>query len=232
MRVSSVGRFSNEITIDPNGDTKLDGNQIKRFNSGGDELSARKNFKDETYFHTQAHQLICCNDLCEIEPSDAKETGILFEMPSKFVKANDERLKLAQSNPHAIAYKVADDTVKTLAQKPAIIDAWTWAVIDQFKPHYVQVPTSMKDANDEFRCNAGVSEYDVFHDQFHFTNDSSDSAAIHSIKRRVLALKLAVTSQRYNKWLKARGCTQKKIGTERCWLGLLLDSREPDIFAC
>ena len=44
--------YSNEITIDHNGEARLDGNQIKRFSSGGDELCARKNFKDETYFRT------------------------------------------------------------------------------------------------------------------------------------------------------------------------------------
>jgi phage/plasmid-associated DNA primase len=84
--------YSNEITIDPQGEAKLDGNQIKRFSSGGDELCARKNFKVETYFRTQAHQLICCNDLCSIEPSDAKHQGITFDMPSCFVDKGDPRL--------------------------------------------------------------------------------------------------------------------------------------------
>ena len=89
--------------------------------------------------------------------------AIKFDMPSKFVPKGDERLKHEQMNKHQIAYKEADDSVKELAQTPDIIDAWTWAVLDQYKDCAVQIPGSMKEANDEFRSNDGESESTIFH---------------------------------------------------------------------
>ena len=214
--------YSNEITIDDKGEAKLDGNQIKRFSSGGDELCARKNFQDETYFRTQTHQLICCNDLCPIAPSDAKETGILFDMPTKFVDKDDPKLKQIQHNTHEIVFKKKDDGVKTLAQTPDMIDAFTWAILDAFQDHAVRIPESMQESNNQFRKNDGECEKDVFHAQFKFTGNSSDSVPIKELKYRVRELRLAITPQRYNKWLRAKQCTTKNIGTEQCWIGLEL----------
>ena len=127
-------------------------------------------------------------------------------------------------NKHQIAYKEADDSVKGLAQTPKMIDAWTWAVLDQYKDCAVQIPGSMKEANDEFRSNEGESESTIFHDQFLFTNNTADTVTITAIKQRVRERRLAITPQRYNKWLRAQRCTQKKVGTDRCWLGLQLIS--------
>jgi len=222
--------YSNEITIDEGATVKLDGNQIKRFSSGGDELCARKNFKDETYFRTQAHQLICCNDLCEIAPSDAKETGLMFNMPTKFVDDDDPRLKQIQNNTHEVVYKRKNNSVKSLAQTPAMIDAFTWLVIDQYQDHAVRIPASMQESNKDFRNNEGVSEKDVFHDQFEFTRLASDTVPVADVRDCVQKLRLAITPQRYNKWLRAKQCICKKIGTKQCWLGLkLIDDHDDNI---
>ena len=206
----------------------MDGNQIKRFNSGGDELCVRKNFKDETYFRTQAHQLICCNDLCDVMPCDAKERGILFDMPTKFVAAGHPNLKAIQKNTHQIVYKRANDDVKSIAQLPEIIDAWTWAVIDQYKQHAVEIPKIMQESNDEFRTNDGGSENEVFHEQFVFTGRPNDRVSVKDIKDRVRKLKLAVTAQRYNKWLRAQQCACTKNENQRCWTCLEMVPLEDD----
>ena len=60
-----------------------------------------------------------------------------------------------------------------------------WAVLDQCKDCAVQIPGSMKEANDEFRSNDGASENAVFHDKFQFTNDPADTVTIAAIKQRV-----------------------------------------------
>ena len=145
-------------------------------------------------------------------------------MPSKFVPKSDQRLKREQINQYDVAFKEANDSVKDLAKTPNIIDAWTRAVIDQYKDCAVQIPESMKEANDEFRSNEGESESAIFHDQFQFTNNPADTVTIASIKQRVCERRLAITPQRYNKWLRAQRCTQKKVGTDRCWVGLQLIS--------
>ena len=224
--------YSNEITIDADGHTALDGNQIKRFNSGGDELVARKNYQDETYFRTQAHQMICCNDICDIKPSDAKETAIKFDMPSKFVNKGDPRLREIATNRHMITYFVKDDAVKDLAKTQVIVNAFTWEVLRSYKPHNVKIPDSMLEATEEFRSNDGENESDIFHQQFTFTQSESDTVTIANIKERVKELRLAITSTRYNKWLRAQGCTQANVSNKRSWRGLSLsDDESADTFS-
>ena len=80
----------------------------------------------------------------------------MFDMPSKLVPKGDQRLKHEQINQYEVAYKEANDSVKELAQTPKMIEAWTWAVIDQYKDCAVQIPGSMKEANDEFRSNESL----------------------------------------------------------------------------
>jgi hypothetical protein len=132
--------------------------------------------------------------------------------PTKFVHKDGPRLKQIQHNTHEVVYKRADDSGKTLAQTPAIIDAFTRAVLDKFKDHAVHIPESVQEANNQFGNNEGVSEKDVFHDQFEFTEDSSDTVPVADIKERVRELGLVITPQYYNKWLRAKQCTCKKWG--------------------
>lgn len=200
--------YSNEITISPNGDTTLDGNQLKRFTSGGDELCARKNFRDETYFRTQAHQMVCCNDLPEVLPQDAKHTAIMFDMEAKFVPAGDPRLKEEQRNRHQIAYKLADPEVKKMAQTPAMIDAFTWLVLESYKPHCVKIPQSMSDATKEFRTNDGEDHVKAFYSLWKFTNQLDDTVSVKDVKSEVRRNDIAMTPQRYNKLLRAKGSLQ------------------------
>jgi hypothetical protein len=220
--------YSNEITISPHGDTTLDGNQLKRFTSGGDELCARKNFKDEVYFRTQAHQMVCCNDLPTVLPSDAKETAIMFDMQAKFVAAGDQRLNLPQTNRHQIAYKVADPEVKKIAQTPAIIDAFTWLVLESYKPHAVEIPASMSEATQEFRSNDGEDEVKAFYSLWRFTETLEDTVPLSDVKSQVRTNSIAMTPQRYNKLLRAKGCSQATIKNKRCWRRLVSLRKEEE----
>lgn len=74
----------------------IDGNLIKKFCSGGDYISARKNHKDEREFRLQSSLLICCNDIPVITPNDTIEKAVIFDMKSKFIDDNfDKNLKLS-----------------------------------------------------------------------------------------------------------------------------------------
>lgn len=74
----------------------IDGNLIKKFCSGGDYISARKNHKDEREFQLQSSLMICCNDIPIIAPNDAIEKAVIFDMKSKFIDDNyDDNLKLS-----------------------------------------------------------------------------------------------------------------------------------------
>ena len=73
--------FTNEVTMATDDSVKLNGNMIKKFGSGGDQIEARKNHVDEMQFKIQAHLLLLANDLPAIVPSDAKETMLPFHFP-------------------------------------------------------------------------------------------------------------------------------------------------------
>ena len=145
----------------------------------------------------------------------------MFDMEAKFVPAGDSRLNLPQTNRHQIAYKVADPEVKHLAQTTEMIDAFTWLVLDSYKPHAVAVPESMQDATNDFRTNDGDNEVDNFHSLFKFTNSRDDCVPVCQVKAEVCRNKIAMTPQRYNKLLRARSCTQATVNNKRVWQRLI-----------
>ena len=85
--------LTNEITKDSEGKVRINGNILKKLASGGDKIEARVNHKDEINFKIQARPVMFCNDLPDIQPSDAKETAYMFRHPSKFVPKGDVRLE-------------------------------------------------------------------------------------------------------------------------------------------
>eukprot|EP00975_Prorocentrum_lima_P052359 10972434-Prorocentrum_lima.AAC.1 len=57
---------------------KINGNTIKRFNSGGDVLYARRLYENAREFKIQARLLMFGNDVPPVNPPDAQETMIPF----------------------------------------------------------------------------------------------------------------------------------------------------------
>ena len=51
------------ITQEIDQDKNLNGTMVKQFASGGDKISARKNYVNEQTFNIQATLFMCCNDL-------------------------------------------------------------------------------------------------------------------------------------------------------------------------
>lgn len=121
--------YTNELRCDNNSKTiKLDGNLLKAFQSGGDGISARKNYQDERVFRVATRLFMNANDIPEVTPKDALGTMLMFKFPYKFV--SPEQMKLAESQPF---FRVRDDTLKSqFCRRKDIIDAYTWAVIDAY----------------------------------------------------------------------------------------------------
>ena len=78
--------FTNEIKIDKEGLTKLDGNILKKLSSGGDKIEERLNHSDEVQFRPQSTFVLMANDVPSIEPNDALQTCIELHYPSQFVE--------------------------------------------------------------------------------------------------------------------------------------------------
>jgi hypothetical protein len=223
--------YSNEISIDPKGGSCLDGNQLKRFSSGGDWLTARLLHQNIISFRVQSHMLLMCNDVPPSKPADANETAIKFEMPSKFVSPDDPRVaERVPIGSKKIAFWPADEGVKDLCRSDAMIDSFALAVIAAYKPHKVCIPACMADTVEEFK-GGDEDEYALFHQMFEFTGNHSDSIPKMDIKEKIEAAGLAITSQRYNRYLLAAGCEMHRVNGKRCATGLRFDDPDalPDI---
>jgi len=125
-------------------DKFIDGNKIKKFCSGGDYFSARKNFKDEVEFKIQSALLVCCNDIPDIKPSDALQKCISFNMPSKFVKDIE-----AESEYNNFSYYQADGTIKEYIKTDEVINEFIIMMIEFYKRNDTEYPKSILEKSGE-----------------------------------------------------------------------------------
>ena len=128
--------ITQEIKLDP--DTSIDGNKIKKFCSGGDYFSARKNFKDEVEFQVQSAVLICCNDFPIVKPSDALQKCISFNMPSKFVPNLEEDKEYSN-----YSYYEADGTIKEYIKEEEVVNEFVLIMLDYYKRNDTKYPKSI-----------------------------------------------------------------------------------------
>jgi len=231
--------ITNEITIDSEDKYKINGNILKKLSSGGDEMEARVNHKDEINFKVQSRVCMFANDLPPIEPSDAKETCITFRYKSKFVDSDDKRLNqnstmkdytinkdgeieyLLDENGNNIMkvltnYHRKDDSIKDWCKKDEVLDAFTDIIFE----HYGEVaplPKEMLDEINDFKDEE--SDENKFYSLFIFSDDetynSNDTEylTVQEIKKIVSMNKLSLSSQKYKIYLEKKGCfkTKKRV---------------------
>ncbi len=219
---------TNEITMDSEGKIKINGNCIKKLSSGGDYIEARQNFKDEIQFKSQSRFMIFCNDLPPIEPSDCKETAYMFQFPSKFLSKGDERLdnQVKDSEGNVItAFYESDDNIKSLLKERDYINAFQEIILEHYGDK-IELPESMKVDQDDFKEEE--TDEKKFLDMFRFPDDKdwnsnnndndSDEEDCNDTERDYVFVKeinymiqkkgIAVSAQKYKKWLQKRGCVK------------------------
>jgi hypothetical protein len=126
--------YTNEIKIDPSDTScKIDGNSLKKFQSGGDKLSARKLYVNERSFRVQSKLIMNLNDMPQVTPSDAVQTMLLIKFPFKFVSS--EAMMDEQALPF---FRQTDEVMKQYLMCADVIDAFTWLVFDAFEDHSVR----------------------------------------------------------------------------------------------
>jgi len=119
----------------------IDGNKIKKFCSGGDYITGRKNFKDEVEFRIQSGLMICCNDLPDIDPLDTMEKCDNIYFNSKFIN-NKTYSDYKLTN---IKYYEADNDIKNcfLARKD-IINQFILLLIKYYNKPNLKYPEELK----------------------------------------------------------------------------------------
>ncbi len=168
--------YTNEVKVDVgNRHVKLDGNAIKQFQSGGDMLCARKNHKDERQFRVASKLIMNLNDMPVVSPADAVSNMILIKFPFKFVA---EELLQGDSMPF---YKPRDDGIKDFCRRRETMDAFTWLVIDAYRPHIVVPCAKVRADTDAYRAEAG-DDLVLVTTHFRYTGKPSDFVPLSTVK--------------------------------------------------
>ena len=110
---------------------------IKQLVSGGDEIEARQNYKDEIQFKVGFTLFINSNDTFEFTTKDAGENLITLQYKSKFVK-KDELFDGCEF------YKLKDDNIKNLINEDRIVNAYIHYIIDSFNDYVPLIPEEIK----------------------------------------------------------------------------------------
>lgn len=158
--------------------TKIDGDMIKSFASGGDKQEARQNFKDERHFKLQPTMFIFCNELPDIDPIDTKETMEGFIFKSKFITKS----MMEEMGDHVPTYfKLKDDDIKTWANNDYVIDAFTHIILEHYEEVRPQMPKDIVEDNlvskgDEVKCLEVVVSK-----SFKYSNSEEDKLSISQI---------------------------------------------------
>jgi len=108
--------FTNEVKLDANCSTKLDGNMIKKVSSGGDRLKVRQLHKNVISIQSQMTFFLMSNDIPLVEPKDAMQTLTEFQMECIFVD---------KPHPNSIVKeRKADLDIKDWLREPHVINAF------------------------------------------------------------------------------------------------------------
>ena len=197
--------ITQEMSIIDDG-TKLDGAMVKKFVSGGDYMSARKNFQDEREFRVQSTLMICCNDLPNIVNTDCLDYCLNFQMKSKFIDSNE---KEEFSN---YSYFKKDNTVKTdFIKRDEVCNEFINLLIEAYKWTDTFIPESIQeeDQDDELDDLATLTN------AFEITNNGDDILSNSQIKHQLTNIKSVFKVNKAVKLLVGKGAFKYRDSTGR-----------------
>lgn len=206
--------ISQEIHIeesDPH-PSKINGNMIKRFASGGDVLQARLNYKDETDFKVQARLIMFMNDLPKFSPADAMETMDYIDFPNRFVSAQDKAVSPNVDDPTVF---IADNDIKSWLTRSDVVDAFAWTVLDAYSTTPL-VPDSVRCGKEELMD--GLRETDQLDDLFEITKVATDRLTNEQVERHSRGINMSAL--RKKKYLIRRGAFPFRENARRGLAGL------------
>lgn len=191
--------ISNEVRMDK---VPIDGNLLKSLSSGGDEMGARQNFKDEHAFVPKVSFFFMGNDMPEIAP---KDSGI--ETRVRVVRFN-KRFVVRPTGPNEL---LADETIKAKLETDEWKNAIFWLIMDAYGFDTVE-PVEVCEETREW-IPSGSAEFRGLIEENYVINLTDDSADNY------------VTSRNVIEYVKSCGLNMSdtKIGRELGKLGLLKD---------
>ena len=165
--------YTNEVKCDEGSRSiKLDGNALKAFQSGGDPMSARKNYMDERTFRIGAKLIMNGNAMPEIAPNDALATAVIINFPHRFVTPGE-----VTQQPF---YRPHDNGLKTVyCHRPDVIGAFTWLLIGAYTDGPVIPCAKVLATTQEYLKDVGV---DVMSRYLTFTERREDFVTVRDLK--------------------------------------------------
>lgn len=193
--------ISNESRMDK---TAMDGNLVKTLSSGGDEMTARKNFGDETPIVLRASFFYLGNDMPEITPKDSGiQTRIrMIRFTKRFVEH--------PSSPNELQ---ADPMIKHKIATTEWCDSLFWLIMDAYafsteEPDEVIEETKEWIPNDVVLFKTALEE--------RFTIDLTDMSVDNFVQSRDIIEHLKTMNL---------NLSDQKIGRELSKLGLTKDDK-------
>ena len=159
--------IANEISMS---EKFIDGNRLKGISSGGDQIQARLNFKDEQLYTIRATLFCLTNDIPSIKPA---EEGLLNricinELKKVYVKDPDPSNKYQAREDRTLKDKFNQDQFK---------DALFFILVDEWKKFVAngrqsEKPASVTQGIQEW-VETGVSVQNILSEKYEFTKDEN-----------------------------------------------------------
>lgn len=208
--------FSNELktTDDKGRKLKLDGNIIKSITSGGDEKTARMNYKNEIQFKIQGRMIMMMNEMIGITPHDATQTMVLFRFQSEFkeeVTYEDEEInKLGQYK-----FLKADMNIKSkINEDIELANAFIHILLDHYSTDSYKLPECIRDDKINMDDNEDSIESKL-KNIFEFTNDTNDVLTIATVNEETSSIGILKSSLKTA--LPRLGVIEKPVNNVRCY---------------
>lgn len=206
--------FGQEQKVDAtNKNVKMDGGLIKKMNSGGDIMCARRNYCDARQFVIQARQIFASNDVIPVSPLDALETCVTFTSSKQFKSKEEIDKRIAENaNPLEIArYAISDPLIKDKCGSPEWKTAFFHIILAHYKTSLVPF-----DAND---TEENTNMCDTIFADWEITRNHSDRVNNAVLKQWLSEKELNISLKKLKIDLLSFGCKEFK-GTTRGFTGL------------
>ncbi len=219
--------FGNELKIG----AIYDGELIKKYASGGDEMSGRLNHQDERSFVAHFLMVVYANDMYDIEMGGSDGAPIrdrleIFHFKKKFCKNPDPE------NPMELqmVYDMEKEFT-TKKFKDAFIKVFIDAYADYIKNGVAEQPQSCIDARNKFVGEKTII-MDEFNQDFTITNSIEDSVSVEEVRdwlENDLKAKISIKTFNVDLMLhcEQKGFTNTKTSRKyvnnrrtRCWIGI------------
>ena len=215
--------ISNELTTDSKSKPKFDGNALKIFCSGGDDIVARQNYKDEVQVVNNCTVFMAMNVIPSADPPDAMKTCRIIPLPYSFEEVVDPGLPCS---------KKADSHLKDwITTNNWIESVFEWMVYNAYTADInTNIPASCIEYTDAVIGDEIRDEYGLFNQ---FLIKKLNGHAICSEVHELFKKHLNLSNQKAGLWMKKQGFEQKQVKPEnaRCYIGVILKPVEGE-FEC